>query len=983
MVFSTDLIQEGYNTDNFIENGSQDAIKENLKKPPHERANFMKDISVVGDRVIYDNGNSAPFTVMNTKDLDTPPLQLADASGDPEPSIEQKTAETLTGKKPVIDYDINNIMIKPLDAALALSMIFGKVKPEDAVEAAKTADAAFRYPLNGFTKLLLNFADTMGIERAREVVNEMDKIKEEDLKDASLARVITAEVGEVAGQFIVPGIKGFQITANLLKGNRVFGKLPKQINNVIAAALVESGLMAFGDDPSIPTMASMLNSTTSDQNPQGRALLEKVGMSSMQPYYDDLVAALASTPEDPEWEARWKKAEEATLIATASTPILVGTVKGSKFAVKSAIKLLKNWRIGLLAGGGALVADEAFGGGGGGIIRAGTRIAQRIDGGLDIAQDKTEANLRKKINRDENAAKGKLLPGNPNLKRLVVKSTGNRPDFVVGDITFDDWIKRTEAMLEDTEIDKASQFYSDINDVFLKATDGDQGVADKYMRSWLVAQQNVDVTGAMGNVLLQAEQFAQKIPVEEMAAGGMPNPTGAIRNVLQDETITQGVGQKIVDFVDAAENKAVRSWMGNDPKGGQPVVVDLHTARDFGLVDEALINHLDRLGYNTAPLKKAQSNKPYDFTTSLSETKYENRADFGRRLTDHLNTIGWKGQTDWTPSEIQAIGWASVSKITQDIAPIPQRAIDENMRRISFEISAGEGSPWAIEYGQRWNALPVEAQTKITQTVADEAIEIARKRTGINVRNIVHATGGWTYEGDIGQAPAVVVEALASKRNAVAAANILGYLTNQTEVWVNATKGYTKNPLAFHIDLIEDGTRNLDSNEEVLRLFSELTENDTTGLIRGYQMIRQNDGSPTMRIIMKRDTGVGGAKFKENVENLIETDITGVGNNQSYELLIDGFEAELTITGNNWKEFANGKGYLEGLERAGGNGFTRALDSDGKKLTKILSDEITAAEKGSGRKQRRVDKPPDKTNNPKTNNPPNEAGFLMDKPNGY
>ena len=33
--------------------------------------------------------------------------------------------------------------------------------------------------------------------------------------------------------------------------------------------------------------------------------------------------------------------------------------------------------------------------------------------------------------------------------------------------------------------------------------------------------------------------------------------------------------------------------MGNSPDGGSPFVVDVHTARDTGLVDRKLLNHLN------------------------------------------------------------------------------------------------------------------------------------------------------------------------------------------------------------------------------------------------------------------------------------------------------------------------------------------------------------------------------------------------------
>ena len=121
-------------------------------------------------------------------------------------------------------------------------------------------------------------------------------------------------------------------------------------------------------------------------------------------------------------------------------------------------------------------------------------------------------------------------------------------------------------------------------------------------------------------------------------------------------------GQKIADFVDAAEGKPVRSWMANHPDGGKPFVVDIHTARDTGMVDQELLNHLDRLGYNKDDLAKLK----IDLTGTPTEAAYENRAAWGRGLTDHLNKIKWKGRNDWTPAEAQAVGWMGLTKLTRN-----------------------------------------------------------------------------------------------------------------------------------------------------------------------------------------------------------------------------------------------------------------------------------------------------------------------------
>lgn len=568
--------------------------------------------------------------------------------------------------------------------------------------------------------------------------------------------------------------------------------------------------------------------------------------------------------------------------------------------------------------------------------------------GLTGDPKKISGNLRKLLARQKNLQKGKPLPGAPNHRRMVLKAPNkNLPDMVVGDITFSDWIARTEKMLGKDEIIKASRFYEDTFEVFLKHTGGDEALAEKYMNAWLVANQNITPTGAIQNVLLQAEQFARSVPIEKMKAGGLPEPTLAARSVLKGESIERGVGQKIFDFVDSAHKKDTRAWMDNNSAGGKPFVVDIHTGRDTGLVDETLINHLKRIGYDTTKLEKAQKGKPFDFTASIGETKYENRSDFGRRLTNYLNEIGWQGRSDWQPREIQAIGWGSMTKLTGDVVPSVDEALIQSTRRISFEIEPGAGSPWATKYNDRWNKLPFENRTAITKTVGNRAMEMAAKASGIDLRRIVHATGGWTYEGQTGQTAAAVAETYASKEGIKLAASYLGYLTNQTAVWINTIKNATKSPTGFAIDFVETGSRNLDSNKAVLKFWDEIVDADKDGVFGGYQMIRGADGEPVMRLLVQKKKGISGQKLRTQIDAAIANNIDPVLDNQSFVIDIFRRDADIVITGNDWKKVKDGKGYRSRVAKIGGRSTAGNLNRDGKELTKLLDSEIGKAEGGT------------------------------------
>lgn len=565
--------------------------------------------------------------------------------------------------------------------------------------------------------------------------------------------------------------------------------------------------------------------------------------------------------------------------------------------------------------------------------------------GLEFPAEEGLDRLRMNLQRAKKAKeKGVELPGGPANERMVIRAPEGKPDFVIGKLTPEDWINRAESMMSPTEIKEAADWYKTIRGEFLKYTDGDVPKADQYMRAWLVAQQNVDVAGAMNNVLLQREQFGRGVPIEQMRAAGMPNPTEAARAVIGGSQIEGGVGQKIADFVDAAEGKNVRSWMANHPEGGSPFVVDVHTARDTGLVDETLLNHLRRLGYNEEDIAKAR----VDLQGTPSATQYENRASWGRNeLVDHLNEIKWQGKDDWTPAEAQAVGWMGMTRLTADKAEDVVSGIERNVRRISFEIAPGEGSPWASQFGEQFGALPLPEQQRITQVIAEPAMSAASKLSGIDLTNLVHGTGGWNMY----QNPAAVGQALATREGSEIAANTLGYLLQQTEVWSNSVKPMTKNPKSFAVDFVQEGkggNNYLATNEGLREFWEKVQQNDPSAgsknpLFVGYQPIKTADGRPGIRVLIDR----GGVKTQNALEEAINGPLTKMLEDYPTDISIRGHEAEINKARNDWTGDKDGKGYLARLEQLLGRNPAADLDPIRGQLEEIFKRELQGgAQKG-------------------------------------
>jgi len=601
---------------------------------------------------------------------------------------------------------------------------------------------------------------------------------------------------------------------------------------------------------------------------------------------------------------------------------VLGLLPGAAGTIKAA-KGLKNVPVGL--------STEAVGGMEGVLQKP---VLSKTEGGIKFPVNDSANRLRLKVQRDKQALEGKAMPGMPKNERTVIEAPegSEMPNFVVGKITPDDWIERTEAILLPEEIAQYSKWYEEVRGTFLKYTDGDEVKTDKYMRAWLVANQNIGVDGAFNNVLLQAEQFARQVPAGEMKAAGLPLATKAARSALQDEPIVEGVGLKISDFVDSAEGKSVRSIYGNDALAGQPFVVDIHTARDTGLVDDILLNHLERQGY-----KVDRDRIATDLAGGPTDTQYENRADFGRKLTEHLNGINWQGRSDWQPKEVQAVGWMAMTRLTADAADDTVTALERSLRRISMEAAPGEGSPWATKYGAAFNALSGDRQSQLTKAVTERAMQMAKEISGIDLRGMVHGTGGWENY----QNPAAIAQTLATRNGAEIAANTVGFLTQQTEVWVNSIKGTTKNPKALAIDFIESGSDNLSTNEGLRKFWEKVMAADPTKLFVGYQPIRTIDGEVGIRVLIDK----GGPARMESVQGALSAggEIDAMLTKLDYDVKTRGYEADLVKARNDWKGSKNGEAYLGRLAELGVKRTAADLDPLRSELEAIFERELAGA----------------------------------------
>ena len=576
--------------------------------------------------------------------------------------------------------------------------------------------------------------------------------------------------------------------------------------------------------------------------------------------------------------------------------------------------------------------------------------------GLQYPIDESSDRLRMNLKRDDKAqTTGNPLPGGPKNDRTVIRApqltqeqieAGEKqlPDFVTGKITPQDWVDRQEALMTPAEIQAFSQWYKALQGRFRQNTPNDPAQADKYMRAWLVAQQNIGPAPAMSNVLLQSEQLLRGVPPGEMVAGGMPNPTEAARAVLQGQPVQRGAAEKISDFVDSAEGKSVRSWMANHPDGGRPFVVDVHTGRDTGLVDQTLINLLRAKGYNNDDLNKLE----IDWGGGgIKGAQYENRSKFGNDLTDYLNSIKWQGRSNWTPAEIQAVGWMGMTRLTHERAEDVETAIGRNTRNVAMELAPGKGSPWDKKYGKDFAALPEADRQAITSDITRQAVTHAAQITGIDPGRIVSGLGAWLKQ----QMPSTVAQTFATRGGADNAAAALGHLLHQTEVWSAGVKAPTEAPGGFAIDFIANGPHTFNNPAEVQSFWSKVMEADPLkgskkALFQGFQPIQAPNGNPGIRVLVDR----GGVKTLQTIENAlakggpIDSMISQMPSRPGQGIDTHLSEAEISKHINDWTKDSNGEAHIQRLAEGIGRDPTADLRTAGRQLEASLKASIEAAQ---------------------------------------
>lgn len=505
------------------------------------------------------------------------------------------------------------------------------------------------------------------------------------------------------------------------------------------------------------------------------------------------------------------------------------------------------------------------------------------------------------------------------------------------------WLARVNEMLSPEEQAESRHWYETVKPVFEREF-GAEG--ETMMTAWLMSNQNIDPAGALMNALRVSEQVGSGAVGLK---GGLSDEL--VRSFFAGKTAEKGMDLKLHDFIDSALGKEKRTTWGNVAEGGAPAVIDVHSARDMGYIDASYVNYLaERFGVEalndigidatkgtgTVDFGRDRWNKKkekWETSGSVSATQYEHAARHMRALTDELNAMGYLGG-ELTPMQVQAIGWTAQARRTGSEAFNAVQSIDRNTRHVSYELSPGTASEFAQRFGERFDALDFAEKSRVTRKVTDHAAGVALSIVRPHESVRFYGPGGYQDYPPMPSAHSTVVS---SKEAAQDMADIMGYLLQQTEVFITKPVP-NKQGWKAALDIVGP---TLGDPDKVTPFWIRLQEVAPELRELGFSPMRERSGEG-IRVVFDG----GGEKFVAKLEAELGPKIEQVAE----EMGLDGImpavtkvEAEKRV--NKWDEQTNGEGYLAGIESRYGSRVRGALERDHRRnVARLFDEELTKAE---------------------------------------
>lgn len=413
--------------------------------------------------------------------------------------------------------------------------------------------------------------------------------------------------------------------------------------------------------------------------------------------------------------------------------------------------------------------------------------------------------------------------------------------------------------------------------------------------------------------VLRAGDVATGLPEIKKAGLGADK----LAAILGGKPLESGSRVKLFDFMDAATKKPTRTWMGDNPAGGRPAPIDVHAARDIGFIDQTTVDRIrQRFGNRAANrLKVDIVNAPSEYQTQYGVHFYEGLADW-------LNQNRIKGG-NWTPAEAQAVGWVATLKQFGLPVESAKYIFSKNVRRISYEVSFGEGSPYSLEFKPLYE-LPYEQSKAIPDEVGNIVSNLVAKETGSRIVSHVNEPRGYLQYP---VQPSIQLDVLDSPETVRDVADSIGYLLQQSEMMISRTMPPTSKGIArpndFAIDILPAKADDF-RDGAVLQGFWNTLQGLLPEKFKGFAPCVHN-GKLGIRIV-DRDRAWKTKDFAEGGQ--IYEMINKAAEQSNINIHANPSRIDFEFASHNWKEDQNGTSYLDSLgSRGRGDLAQRVVDT--------------------------------------------------------
>ena len=552
-----------------------------------------------------------------------------------------------------------------------------------------------------------------------------------------------------------------------------------------------------------------------------------------------------------------------------------------------------------------------------------------------------EKNLKLRLARREGTgvAKNKLTEFTTrDGKPIVIGSSAED-----GGKSFSAWQRETNAWLTSDEIGKFRQWYDNLPQEFRGKFDEDPG---RYMVAWLAGQQNASPGQALGIMFRAMDRIDGIISVNEktgkLLKGGLADDK--VEAILRGKTPEGGYGPKLTDFADAGLGRSSRSFMGDDPRGGQPFVADVHTGRDSGHVDQQTLTRLISLsednnlfmngkpvslkasefkvvsanGKTTKVPEKVVIQQPgeksstifADMRGSPGANQYEGISVWGNKLTDFLNEQNWEGG-NWKPAQAQAVGWMRILRQYGLNEGTSEGSFRTNTRDIYAEVNYSSGAVLPRMFPE-FGKLTPDQQASITSSVIEKTVDDLVGIIGGSLRKVSITTGKGYFGGEA--SPAMMIRAMGSKEVADMLTVGLAYVSEQTMAMsvINGQGGKASNGIYIRKS---DKTPFTQENLNALAKMDQIKGMNAFP-VDGYDTIFIADAGKDFKpkgFTEEKAVSLGGAMSKWAQEQ-------GLG-----EVDIKPTPCKIESYGQNYKDEPSGNSFLRVFDARGGGQRIRRL----------------------------------------------------------